>query len=116
MAELQTLPEPKPARQSKVLLFNGLAGPTALLLNMSRLEKKNLVIGVFTAVLGVGLAIPLVSRWSVLGAAIASCSTMVVTQALRWWMVWRHIGIRCDAFSGALYWWRRHGVHSSVNR
>ena len=34
MAELQTLPEPKPARQSKVLLFNGLAAAVSALLRV----------------------------------------------------------------------------------
>ena len=35
MAEPQTLPEPKPARRSKVLLFNGLAAAVAALLTVA---------------------------------------------------------------------------------
>lgn len=80
-------------------LFSALMGPTTLLLNMSRFERKTLQTGLFAAAVNIGLAAILVPRFLAHGAAIASSVTLLAIQSQRWWLVRKHIGVRCDVFA-----------------
>ncbi|WP_188645299.1 oligosaccharide flippase family protein [Tsuneonella deserti] len=88
-------------------LFSALMGPTALLLNMSRLEGKTLRTGILSAIVGISLAALLVPPLHGVGAAIAASATLVAIQAQRWWMVKEHIGVRCDIFSAVSFLFHR---------
>lgn len=80
-------------------MFSAAMGPTALLLNMSRNEKKTLQTGVIAMLVSVATNAVLIPPFHAVGAAIASSLTLVVIQTQRWWMAWRHIGVRADIFA-----------------
>ncbi len=84
-------------------LFSAFMGPTALLLNMSRFEKRTLQTGVVAAVINVSINFALIPSMLAMGAAIASSVTLVVIQMQRWWMVRRLIGVRSDIFSAVVH-------------
>lgn len=85
-------------------LFSGLMGPTALLLTMSKYERKALRTGVVAAAVNIALAVYLVPRLSAVGAAIAVSTTLIVIQTERWWMVLKHVGIRSDVLAAVKHW------------
>jgi O-antigen/teichoic acid export membrane protein len=88
-------------------LFSGLMGPTALVLNMTRAEKKTLATGLAAAVLNIALNLLLVPRYGATGAAVASSATLVAIQTQRWAMAWRHTGVRTDIIAALAHARRR---------
>lgn len=80
-------------------LFSAVMGPTAMLLNMARLEKKALSTGLAAAALNIGLNAMLIPYLLAYGTAIATSLMLVFIQIQRWSMVRRHLGLRCDSLA-----------------
>ena len=93
-------------------LFSAMMGPTALILNMSREEKKTLRTGIIACIASVSLNALLIPQFFAIGAAIASSTTFIIIQSQRWWMVRRQVGIRTDVFAAARIMIDSHRAHS----
>jgi O-antigen/teichoic acid export membrane protein len=73
--------------------FNSLTGSVALLLNMTDHEKLTFRVSIITIIINIFLNFLFSYYWNITGAAIASTLSIIISNSILWWLVWKNIEI-----------------------
>ncbi len=101
-------------------LINVGVGTAGNMLVMSGNQRSEIVVVALAAALALTLDVALIPRWGLLGAAAALAASLIGSNLLRAWMVWRRLGLlpygrgaprllwalaASAATAGAVWWW-----------